>query len=127
MKNATKFLMILSLLCITTLFACKKDDNSGQLRVVYKASGSTGTSLSVAVVGTDGKGGVETFTSLSGESWTSREYIFETRNGTANVAVNGVGVNASSTLKVEIWVNGEKKSEGNSTGTVLSASSSFSF
>lgn len=123
-----KLLSIAVVLCMVFLFSCKKEEsNGGPHKVVYKAIGSPGTQISVAVVATDGIGGAETFTSLTGDTWTSKEYVFENSMGMAAAAVNGTGPSATSTLKVEIWIDGEKKAEGNSTGEILSASGSYSF
>lgn len=129
MKNISKLILSLTLvLCATLLFSCKKDSPSGNSKkVVYKAVGSTGTNVSIAVVSTDGSGGVETFSSLSGSSWTSKEYTFPASATIATAVVNGTGPAANSTLTVQIWVDGELKAEGNSTGTVLSAQGSLTF
>jgi len=45
----------------------------------------------------------------------------------ANVAVNAIGASATSTLKVQIWVDGELKKEGTSSGQYLSASAAYTF
>jgi len=126
MRKFTKHFLALSLiLCTIVLFSCKKDEEkTGSRKIVYKAIGSAGTNVSIAVVSTDGSGGVETFTSLTGSTWTSKEYTFPSSAVIANVGVTGTGPLATSTLTVQVWVDGELKAEGNSTGTVLSAQAS---
>lgn len=122
-------IVALLFLSISVLFACKKDSpeaQPGTHTVVYKAQASSGVNIGVAIVSTDGKGGIETFSSLSGDSWTSKEYTVVTQMP-ITFAANGIGTGPNSTLNVEIWVDGVKKSEGKSTGDVLSATTSFNW
>ncbi|SFN31952.1 hypothetical protein SAMN05428949_2404 [Chitinophaga sp. YR627] len=125
LKNYAFLALLLSLVFV----ACSKDDDnkpsSSSHKVYFKAVASAGSSISVAVWGYDGK--VTTASSLSGTTWTSPE--FEVPGGTivANAAVSATGVNASSTLKVQVFVDGVMKEEGSSSGEVLSASVSHSF
>ncbi|MBE9599676.1 hypothetical protein [Pedobacter sp. MC2016-24] len=129
MKRFTKILSLALVLGLTLLFSCSKDkDNSpsGSHKVVFKAIGSTGVSISNAVY-VDGSGKTETFTSLTGETWTSNEYTVDASAHAVSFGVSGTGPNAASTLVVEIWVDGVKKADGKSTGTILSPSASYSF
>ncbi|ACU59627.1 hypothetical protein [Chitinophaga pinensis] len=125
LKNYAFLALLLSLVFV----ACSKDDDnkpsSSSHKVYFKAVASTGSSISVAVWGYDGK--TTTASSLSGTTWTSPE--FEVPAGTiiANAAVSATGVNASSTLKLQVFVDGEMKDEGSSSGEILSASVSHSF
>ncbi len=82
-----------------------------------------GTNIDGAVYGIDGN--PTTATSLSGTTWSSPEVTSEAGAYNANVVVNAIGVDATSTLKVQIWVDGELKKEGTSSGQYLSASASY--
>lgn len=128
MKNFSKLLSLVLVLSLTLLISCKKDkeNNSGTHKVVFKAVGSADSNIGVAVYA-DGSGKTESFTSLSGNTWTSPEYTISSSAHTVNFGANGTGATANSTLTVEIWVDGVKKADGKSTGTILSAQASYSF
>ncbi|MCX3264906.1 hypothetical protein [Pedobacter agri] len=128
--NKLKSILALSILLVSTvLLSCKKNDNdtlTGSHKVVFKAIGSSGVNVGAAVY-TDGTGKNESFTSLSGTTWTSTEYVIPSSAQVISFGANGIGPNASSTLTAEIWIDGVKRAEGKSTGTVLSASATYSF
>lgn len=131
MKRITKILSLSLVLSLMLLMSCSKDkdkDNgpSGSHKVVFKAIASPGSSITTAVYATGG-GKTESFTSLSGESWTSTEYTFDSKSLVVSFGANGTGKDANSTLVVEIWVDGVKKADGKSTGTILSSSASYTF
>jgi hypothetical protein len=112
--------------------SCSKDDDdnnvvgsSGTHKVVFKAEASSGSNISVAVYGYDAN--ATTATSLSGTSWSSPEITVPAGALTLNVAANATGANASSTLKVQIFVDGVLKKEGTSSGQYLSASTNHTF
>ncbi len=129
MNKITKLLSMALILSLTVLFSCKKDNDdspSGSHKVVFKAIGSTGVGISTAVY-TDGSGKNESFTSLTGSTWTSAEYTIPASAMVVSFGANGAGPDASSTLVTEIWVDGVKKAEGKSTGTILSSSATYSF
>jgi len=127
MKNFSKLLSLVFVLSLTLLISCKKDkETSGTHKVVFKAIGSADSNISTALY-VDGSGKTENFTSLSGNTWTSTEYTISSSVHAVNFGANGVGATANSTLTVEIWVDGVKKADGRSTGTILSAQASYSF
>lgn len=111
--------------------SCSKDNDDNvngagkSHKLVFKAIASSGSNIDVAVYGIDGN--PTTATSLSGTTWSSPEVTSEPGAYSANVAVNAVGPNASATLKVQIWIDGELKKEGTSSGQYLSASTSYTF
>ncbi|WP_415326201.1 hypothetical protein [Chryseobacterium sp. MMS23-Vi53] len=111
--------------------SCSNDDDDiipgdGKThKVVFKAEASSGSNIDIAVYGIDGN--PTTASSLSGTTWTSPEITTDKNAYSANVAVSADGANASSTLKVQIWVDGELKKEGTSSGQVLSASAAYAF
>ncbi|PQA97081.1 hypothetical protein B0A69_03265 [Chryseobacterium shigense] len=125
------FVVLLAALFFGFVTSCSNDDDDDSSparkshKVVFKAIASSGSNIDVAVYGIDGN--PTTASSLSGTTWTSPEVTSEAGAYNANVAVNAVGANASSTLKVQIWVDGELKKEGSSSGQYLSASASYVF
>ncbi|SUX46127.1 MmpS family transport accessory protein [Chryseobacterium indoltheticum] len=132
LKNVLKgsFVMVMAALVFGFVTSCSNDDDdipgtNKTHKVVFKAEASAGSSIDIAVYGIDGN--PTTATSLSGTTWSSPEITTEAGAMSANVAVNAVGANASSTLKVQIWVDGELKKEGTSSGQYLSASASHTF
>ncbi|WP_316820231.1 hypothetical protein [Pedobacter gandavensis] len=129
MKRITKILSLSLVLGIMLLVSCSKDkDNSpsGSHKVVFKAIASAGSEINTAVY-TAGDGKTETFTSLTGQTWTSTEYTIDSKALVVNFGANGLGKDASSNLVVEIWVDGVKKADGKSTGTILTAQASYTF
>lgn len=125
------FVVLLTTLFIGFAVSCSNDDDDdngpakNSHKVVFKAIASSGSDIEVAVYGIDGN--PTTASSLSGTTWTSPEVTSEAGAYNANVAVNAIGADASSTLKVQIWVDGELKKEGTSSGQYLSASASYVF
>lgn len=118
-----KIKTILFITIITLLgTSCSKDPansaGSSSHKVIFKAVASTGSKIDVAVFVING---VATSASgLSGTSWQSAEVAASTGNQ-ISCAVNGIGANASSTLAMQIWIDGALAKELNpaSTGTVL--------
>ncbi len=125
------FVAVIAAMFIGFTASCSKDndDNENGARkshkVVFKAIASSGSNIEVAVYGIDGN--PTTATSLSGTTWSSPEVTSEPGAYNATVGVNAVGPDASATLKVQIWVDGELKKEGTSSGQYLSASTSYTF
>ncbi|MGO4709407.1 hypothetical protein AB4Y90_09875 [Chryseobacterium sp. 2TAF14] len=133
LKNVLKgsFVTVMAALVFGFVTSCSNDDDDNipgtnkSHKVVFKAEASAGSNIEIAVYGIDGN--ATTATSLSGTTWTSPEITTEPGAMSANAAINAIGVNASSTLKVQIWVDGELKKEGTSSGQYLSASASYTF
>lgn len=125
------FVMVMAALVFGFVTSCSNDDDDDipgtnkTHKVVFKAEASVGSNIEIAVYGIDGN--PTTATSLSGTTWTSPEITTEAGAMSANVAINAVGASTSSTLKVQIWVDGELKKEGTSSGQYLSASASHTF
>ncbi|MCJ7932691.1 MAG: hypothetical protein MUW56_03385 [Chryseobacterium sp.] len=126
------FVVLLTTMFIGFVSSCSKDDDDDNVsgagkshKVVFKAIASAGSNIDVAVYGIDGN--PTTASSLSGTTWTSPEVTSEAGAYNANAAVSAIGADASSTLKVQIWVDGELKKEGTSSGHILSASASYTF
>ncbi|MGE8511330.1 MAG: hypothetical protein ACN6N7_01425, partial [Chryseobacterium culicis] len=123
------FVAVIAALLIGFTASCSKDNDDNNVngagkshKVVFKAIASSGSNIDVAVYGIDGN--PTTASSLSGSTWSSPEITSEPGAYTANAAVNAIGPDASATLKVQIWVDGELKKEGTSSGQYLSASTS---
>jgi hypothetical protein len=120
---------LLALMFASIFTGCSKDDDnkpsSSSHKVTFKAVASTGSNISIAVYGYDAN--PTTATSLSGTTWSSPELTVPAGTVLATAAVSATGVDASSSLKVQIFVDGELKKEGTSTGEILSASATYSF
>lgn len=124
------FVAVITVMVLSFVESCRKDDedtseDTKTQKVVFKAEGSSGVNISKAVYGIDGN--PITVTGLSGTTWASPELTAEGVVYNSNVVVNATGVDAASTLKVQIWVNGELKKESVSSGQTLSASTSYTF
>lgn len=125
------FFVLLATMLLGFVTSCSKDDDDNvngagkSHKVVFKAIASSGTNIDAAVYGIDGN--PTTASSLSGTTWSSPEVTSEAGAYNANVVVNAIGTDGSSTLKVQIWVDGELKKEGTSSGQYLSASASYTF
>ena len=109
--------------------SCKKDNNGGSgsttRKVQFKAEASAGSNINMVVYGYDAT--LTTASSLSGTTWTSPEITVPSSAKVSSVIMNGIGANASSTLKVQIFVNGTLKKEGTGSGTALSAQAQYNF
>lgn len=124
------FVALITVMILSLVESCRKDndDTSEEIKtqkVVFKAEGSSGVNISKAVYGIDGN--PITVTGLSGTIWTSPELTAEGVVYNSNVVVNATGVDAASTLKVQIWVDDQLKKESVSSGLTLSASTSYTF
>lgn len=125
------FVAFITVMVLSLVESCRKDnddDTSEDIKtqkIVFKAEGSSGVNISKAVYGIDGN--PITVTGLSGTTWTSPEIAAEGVVYNSNVVVNATGVDAASTLKVQIWVDGVLKKESVSSGLTLSASTSYTF
>jgi len=124
------FVAVITVMVLSFVESCRKDDDDTSediktQKVVFKAEGSSGVNISKAVYGIDGN--PITVNGLSGATWTSPEVTAEGVVYNTNVVVNATGVDAASTLKVQIWVDGQLKKESVSSGMTLSASTSYTF
>ena len=124
------FVAVITVMVLSFVESCRKDDDDASediktQKVVFKAEGSSGVNISKAVYGIDGN--PITVNGLSGATWTSPEVTAEGVVYNTNVVVNATGVDAASTLKVQIWVDGQLKKESVSSGMTLSTSTSYTF
>ncbi len=110
-----------------TFAACSKNNQRtpGNLshKVIFKAEASAGSFINMVVYGYD-----VTLTPVSGINapiWTSPEITVPPNASIASITANALGVNTSSSLKVQVYVNGLLKKEGISTGTALSATAHY--
>lgn len=120
---------VMTVMVLSFVESCRKDDDVSEdvktQKIIFKAEGSSGVNISKAVYGIDGN--PITVNGLSGTTWSSPELTAEGVVYNTNVVVNATGVDAASTLKVQIWVDGQLKKESVSSGMTLSASTSYSF
>lgn len=123
------FVAVITVMVLSFVESCRKDDDTSEdvktQKIIFKAEGSSGVNISKAVYGIDGN--PITVNGLSGTTWSSPELTAEGVVYNSNVVVNATGVDAASTLKVQIWVDGQLKKESVSSGVTLSASTSYSF
>ncbi|WP_265427203.1 hypothetical protein [Chryseobacterium sp. YIM B08800] len=123
------FVAVMTVMVLSFVESCRKDDDASEdvktQKIIFKAEGSSGVNISKAVYGIDGN--PITVTGLSGTTWSSPELTAEGVVYNTNVVVNATGVDAASTLKVQIWVDGQLKKESVSSGMTLSASTSYTF
>ncbi len=109
----------LVLLQIST--SCSKDEEptGSSKKVVFKAEASSGVLVNLVVYGYDNN--LTTISKANVQTWTSPEITVPANTSVATISANAMGVNASSTLKVKVFVDGVEKRENTSTGTALSA------
>ncbi|WP_419868404.1 hypothetical protein [Chryseobacterium sp. CT-SW4] len=134
-KNVLKgaFVLLLTTMFFGWVTSCSNDDddnngggNAGNShKVVFKAIASAGSNIDVAVYAYDSNS--TSATSLSGTTWTSPEITVPAGTYNVNVGATAIGADASSTLKVQIYVDGELKKEGTSSGQILSAQANYTF
>lgn len=127
MKNIAKIISLsLILLTTTALVSCKKDSNSGPHKVKFKADTSSDSKLT-AVVYTSETGANTTSSSINSSSFASSELTIPSSVSVISFSANGTGASAGSTLKVQIYVDGNLVKENIGTGTTLSATATYSF
>ncbi|MCX8525354.1 hypothetical protein OF897_15655 [Chryseobacterium formosus] len=123
------FVAVITVMILNFVESCRKDDDTSEeiktQKIVFKAEASSGVNITKAVYGIDGN--PITVSGLNGTTWTSPEINAEGVVYNSNVVVNATGVDATSTLKVQIWVDGQLKAEGVSSGQNLMTSTSYTF
>lgn len=122
--------LVLSVSVLYLFVGCSNDDNDGSstpppstYEIVFKAEASTGSTLNMSTFGYDST--LTNVSSIGGTTWTSTSITAPSSANVASVSMNAIGANASSTLKVQIYVNGVLKKEGFSTGTALAATAQY--
>ena len=124
---------IFPLIAITLLLAsCSKKGDSNVTppskashKVYFKATVSAGSSINNAAYGYDAT--QTSATSLSGTTWTSPELTAPGGTVEAVCSVGATGANASSTLTVQIFVDGTMVKQGTASGQILGANVTYSF
>lgn len=125
LKYTFVVLLMALFLGITSSCSNDDDDNGTSHKVVFKATASAGSDMDMVTYGYDTT--LTTATSLSGTTWTSPEITVPAGAIGVNVGMNAMGADASSTLKVQIFVDGELKKEATATGQALSAHANYNF
>ena len=126
MKNIFKILSVsFIVLTVSVFYSCKKDA-SRTYKVKFKAETSSDAKLS-AVAYTNETGNVTNTSSLNSSSFASSELTIPSSVSIITFSANGNGASAGSTLKVQIYVDGNLVKENTGTGTVLTASTTYSF
>ncbi len=117
---------VLSIFIVLLFVGCSDDDNGGSgsptpstFEIVFKAEASAGSTLNTCTFGYDST--LTSASSIGGTTWSSTTITAPSNATIATVSMNAIGNNSSSTLKVQIYVNGILKKEAFSTGTALAA------
>lgn len=130
MKSIKKLLLVaLPLLAMVVFFGCSKDDDeapSGSHKVVFKAETSSDATMSV-VVYTNESGDQTANSSVNSSTYTSAELTIPASIPYIAFAANGTGTSSSSTIKVQIWVDGKMVKENTGMGTALTATTGYAF
>jgi len=118
------------LVCSMLLICCGKSKDSPSPssqshKLLFKAVASAGCDLTNVAYGTDND--IVSRSSLSGTTWQSDEISVPAGTSVATIAIGADGVDASSTLTVQIYVDGKLKKEGKGYGENLEASATYSF
>ncbi|ALR30560.1 hypothetical protein ATE47_08475 [Chryseobacterium sp. IHB B 17019] len=108
-----------------TVLSCSHDDEPAPRinhKILVKAEASTGSNITGGKHSFYADEEYENFTA-SGEKWTKEVTTIGTQgyDGAVRVVVNATGANASSTLKLQIYVDGTLKNESVVTGQSLQA------
>lgn len=127
------FIAMVATVLLGFISSCSNDDddnNSGggsgtSHKVIFKSEASPGSTLSNATYGYDSTN--TSVTGLSGTTWSSPEITVPAGAVMVNVGVVGTGANAASTLKVQIYVDGQLKKETTTSGSTLSGMASYTF
>lgn len=103
--------------------ACSKDDGgsdsapiAGTHKLILKAEASSGFTISHLLYEYDNS--LTTVSGVDRAAWTSPEIALPANASVANFTVNGVGADATSRLKAQVFVDDVLKKE--ETGTILS-------
>lgn len=118
------FFMMMAIFCLA---GCSDDGDSNSPtthQVYFQAEASAGSSINQVVYGFDTS--LTTATSLGGMTWKSAEITVPATATVLSINMNAIGVNASSTLKVQIYVDGVLKKEATGSGTALIAQAQYS-
>lgn len=120
--RSTNLLTLCTIILLSSLWlSCSKDkDNTPSKKaheVQFKVVTSEGSNIQLAVYAIDDD--ITSESSIPGTEWASDLIIAPA--GTKNVSLNaqGIGADASSTMKVQIFVDGELKKEGKAKGEIL--------
>jgi hypothetical protein len=117
------------------VISCDRDDTPPQVthKIAYKAEVSGGTITSGKYIAyeevKDGKPVILSDVPPGGDKW-SKEVSTTLNQGSKNPAlleIKATGTNASSSLKIQIYVDGQLKSEKVATGQVLNADTQIEF
>jgi hypothetical protein len=129
-KIAAIFLPLLMIGLFAIATSCHGDEERYEVshKIMYKAEVSAGSNLKSVIW----QYHLDPATSISGTVWTNETTetmqlrVGEINNYTAIVKAKAIGANASSTLKVQIYVDGVLKKEVITTGQDLEARADYS-
>ncbi|KXH85192.1 hypothetical protein [Chryseobacterium kwangjuense] len=132
-KIATGFLLLMMAALFTVIISCREEqDYEITHRVIYKAEGSAGVQIISARYHGYVGANLVSAPNVSGHQWTSPEVTMTHRLPVGKINTEGTlaiikatGANASSTLKVQIYVDGALKKEVTVTGQDLNAEAQY--
>jgi len=128
-RFTTVCLTLIGLFAVVT--SCHGEEEKYEVahKIMFKAEASAGSNITH--ITHNGKGEVNQI-DVSGTTWTSPEItetnrlrVGETVNWTKTVIADAIGANASSTLKVQIYVDGVLKKEVITTGKGLTSRADY--
>lgn len=124
-------MLLLATMFLGLVSSCSDDDNTGSgnsggtHKVVFKAVASEGSNVTFTIYSVGNQS--TSASSLSGTTWSSPEITIPAGTQTVYFTASADGASASSTLKAQIYVDGELKAEGTSSGKYLSADTLYDF
>jgi hypothetical protein len=129
MKSSKKLLLPLLLFALSVVSCSKSDDDKpsgGSHKIRMKAEASAGSSMYL-IFYVDAAGESKQFTNVSGTSWDSGDLTYGSSVQAISFGAAATPKDASSTLKVQIYVDGKLEKESTASGTSLSASTTYYF
>lgn len=121
MKTKIKNLSIVFFTFLFGIIAACSSDNDNSIagkKASFKVVGSNGANISTIVYAL----GSETFpvTNVNNTSWSSQEITIPNNVNTLSLSGNATGTSQSSSIRLEIYVNGQLKKQQTTSGTVMS-------
>ncbi len=124
MKTFKKLLTLsIFLVVLTTIFSCKKDNDTNSHEIQFRVTTSANASIST-VVHTNVKGEANNLTNINSNNWSATVAI---RSSVKSITLSATGAaaDASGSMTVQILSNGSVVSQSTVSGQVLSATTTY--